>query len=65
MSPTWKPKIGKAEFSPLLTWLNEKIHVHGGKFPPQELMQRVTGSGIDGTAYIAYLKSKFGEIYKL
>ncbi|KAA3645449.1 MAG: carboxypeptidase M32 [Chloroflexi bacterium] len=63
--PDLEAKVGNAEFKPLLTWMNEKIHVHGSKFPPQELMQRVTGSGIDGTAYISYLKTKYGDIYNL
>jgi len=63
--PDLEDQVRRADFAPLLTWLNEKIHIHGAKFPPQELMQKVTGAGIDGEAYIRYLNSKFGTIYKL
>ena len=63
--PDLPVQIGKGEFSSLLSWLNEKIHVHGSKFEPQELIEQVTGSKIDGTAYINYLQTKFGEIYGL
>lgn len=61
--PDTDAQIGKGEFAPLLGWLREKIHRHGAKFEPQELVQRVTGSKIDGAAYIRYLQKKFGEIY--
>lgn len=63
--PNLEDQISKGEFAPLLTWLNEKIHHHGSKFDPQELVEQVTGSKIDGGAYINYLQTKFGEIYNL
>ena len=63
--PDLPDQIGKGEFAPLLTWLNEKIHIHGSKFKPQELIEQVTGSKIDGDLYIKYLQTKFGEIYRL
>jgi carboxypeptidase Taq len=56
-------RIGK--FETLLGWLRENVHRHGAKFEPQELMLKVTGSKIDPTVYIGYLKKKFGEIYGL
>lgn len=58
-------QIGKGEFAALLDWLHEKIHRHGAKYEPQELVQMVTGSKINGDAYIRYLQKKFGEIYSL
>jgi len=55
----------KGEFGALLEWLREKIHVHGSKYEPQELVQRVTGSKIDSAPYVRYLKQKYSDIYKL
>jgi carboxypeptidase Taq len=55
----------KGEFGALLTWLREKIHVHGAKYEPQELVQRVTGSMIDSAAYVRYLTQKYSDIYGL
>ena len=63
--PDLPEQIRKGEFSTLLGWLREKIHRHGAKFEPQELVQRVTGSKIDPAAYVRYLKAKFGEIYQV
>lgn len=61
--PDIQGMVGRAEFAPLLKWLNERIHAPGSKFEPQELVQKVTGSKINGDAYIRYLQAKFGDIY--
>ena len=63
--PDLPEQLRKGEFSTLLGWLREKIHRHGAKFEPQELIQRVTGSKIDPAAYMRYLNAKFSEIYKI
>jgi carboxypeptidase Taq len=40
------------EFSPLLTWLREKIHRHGQRYSASELILRATGSPLDHRAYL-------------
>jgi carboxypeptidase Taq len=55
----------KGRFERLLIWLRENIHVHGRKYDPQDLVQRVTGSKIDSAAYVRYLTKKYSEIYGL
>ena len=61
--PDLSEQIRRGEFATWLAWLREKIHQHGGKFEPQELIQRVTGSKIDSAPYMRYLKTKFTDIY--
>ena len=63
--PDLSEQFRKGEFGALLEWLREKIHVHGSKYEPQELVQRVTGSKINADAYVRYLKQKFSDIYGL
>lgn len=63
--PDIQNHIEKAEFEPVLAWLRQNIHQHGSKYEPIELLQRVTGSGLSGEAYLKYLERKFGEIYQL
>jgi carboxypeptidase Taq len=63
--PDLTDQVRAGKFEVLLAWLREKIHRHGAKFEPQELVQKVTGSGIDPAAYMRYLTKKFGEIYEL
>ena len=63
--PDLESQFEKAQFGDLLEWLQVNIHVHGAKYEPMELLKMVTGSGLDADPYMRYLKSKFGEIYKL
>lgn len=63
--PDLEDQIRRGEFSSLLGWLRTKIHRHGSKYEPQELMQRVTGSKIDPAPYVRYLTDKFSKVYDL
>jgi carboxypeptidase Taq len=63
--PDLEGQIRQGEFGCLLGWLREKVHRHGAKFEPQELVERITGSKISPEAYIRYLNRKFGVIYGL
>lgn len=61
--PSLGDQIRRGEFTELLGWLREKIHRHGKKFEPQELVQRVTGSKIDPEPYLGYLREKYSQVY--
>jgi len=63
--PDLVEQIRQGKFEALLGWLREKIHRHGAKFEPQELVQKVTGSKIDPAPYLGYLNKKYSEIYDL
>jgi carboxypeptidase Taq len=63
--PDLQEQIRRGNFETLLAWLREKIHRHGAKFEPQELVQKVTGSKIDPAAYLRTLTKKYSEIYDL
>jgi carboxypeptidase Taq len=58
-------RIRRGDFGVLLAWLREKIHRHGRKYDPQDLVMRVTGSRITPEPYIKYLTQKYSEIYRL
>jgi carboxypeptidase Taq len=61
--PDLPDQIRQGKFDALLGWLRTNIHVHGRKFMPQELVQKVTGSRIDPAPYMRYLKEKYSQIY--
>ena len=63
--PDLDKNISQGEFRPLLAWLREKIHRHGSKFEPQDLIRKVTGTGITPEPYMRYLTAKYSEIYHL
>jgi carboxypeptidase Taq len=58
-------QIREGKFEALLGWLREKVHRHGSKFEPQELVEKVTGSRIDPAPYVRYLTRKYSQIYNL
>jgi carboxypeptidase Taq len=63
--PSIPDEIAQGKFATLLMWLNTNIHVHGRKFNSDELTRKVCGESINADAYIAYLETKFGDIYGL
>jgi carboxypeptidase Taq len=63
--PDLPQQFEKGTFHNLLQWLREKVHRHGAKFEPQDLIQRITSSKIKPEPYLRYLKTKYSEIYGL
>ncbi len=63
--PGIKKEIGQGKFETLHTWLKDNIYRYGSKYTAPELIERVTGRGLDIAPYIQYLRAKYGELYKL
>ena len=63
--PEIPAEIAQGQFGTLLGWLQENIYRHGRKYLPAELFERVTGEQMSAQPYIAYLRSKYGELYDL
>ena len=61
--PTLSTEIERGEFSNLLDWLRTHIHRPGRKFLPDELVKQVTGRTLSAEPFIAYLNTKYSEIY--
>ncbi|RJP24312.1 MAG: carboxypeptidase M32 [Deltaproteobacteria bacterium] len=61
--PSIPDEIEKGEFGTLLAWLRKNIHGHGTRYLPGELVQAITGRGIDTAPYVEYLEGKYGELY--
>jgi carboxypeptidase Taq len=57
--------VARGEFAALRGWLTANLYRHGAKYPPAELIARVTGGPLRIEPYIAYLHGKYGEIYDL
>ena len=57
------PEIAKAtaaaDYKPLLTWLRENIHSHGGSFDPPVLMQQATGKPPSTEDYLGHLAARY------
>jgi carboxypeptidase Taq len=57
--PDLEEQIEQGEFAALREWLEEHVHRHGRRYPPQELLRRAVGSTIDAGPYLAYLREKY------
>jgi carboxypeptidase Taq len=58
-------EMNQGKFSTLHGWLKENLYRHGRKFTAPEIVERATGSPLTITPYISYLKTKYGDLYKL
>ena len=63
--PGLRDDFKQGEFGRLLGWLRQNVHAHGRKYLPADLVERVTGQPLSAKPYLAYLKQKFGELYRL
>jgi carboxypeptidase Taq len=58
-------EIKQGQFDTLHNWMRTNIYQHGSKYTTAELTERVTGGPLRIEPYIQYLKTKYGELYKL
>jgi carboxypeptidase Taq len=63
--PDLSDQFARGEFLTLREWLRRTIHVHGAKFLPSELLQKVVGGPLDVSPYLRYLTRKYTDIYGL
>lgn len=63
--PAIREELANGQTAALLAWLRENIHQHGHKLTPGELITRATGRPLSPAAFVAYVNSKFSEIYAL
>jgi carboxypeptidase Taq len=57
-------EIRDGEFGTLQNWLKRNVYQLGRKYQPNELIDQLVG-GLSVQPYLAYLRAKFGEIYRL
>jgi carboxypeptidase Taq len=57
--------IEKAEFADILSWLREKVHVHGRKYMADDIIKKVCGEGLNSKVFVDYLKDKYYDLYKV
>ena len=58
-------EIAAGEFETLRGWLTDNLYRHGRKFTPNDLIKRATGEPMTMRPYLAYLRNKYGELYRL
>jgi carboxypeptidase Taq len=58
-------QIESGEFGTLHAWLRRHIYRHGRKYKPNELVKHATGGPMSMGPYLAYLRAKYGTLYRL
>jgi carboxypeptidase Taq len=58
-------EIAAGRFDTLHAWLTDRLYRHGRKLTPDELVMRATGAPMSIAPYLAYLRGKYGEFYRL
>lgn len=62
--PEIEADIKSGDFSKLFGWLRKEVHAHGSRYLPGELLRRAAGEDLRAEPYLAYLRTKFGGLYK-
>jgi carboxypeptidase Taq len=57
--PDLHDQFEQGEFGALAGWLQENLWRHGRKYLPRELIERITGGGLDPEPYLRYLREKY------
>ena len=58
-------EIARGRFETLRRWLTDNIYRHGRALAPDEIVRRATGGAVSVTPYLAYLRTKYGDLYGL
>lgn len=61
--PGLMDKFRQGQFGELKSWLNEKIHKQGKRYPAEELVKVVTGEPLSHAPVMRHMKAKFGPLY--
>lgn len=56
--------IEKGDFSPVKEWLTENVHKYGKMKKPLQILNDVTGEGLNPDFLVEYLSQKYKKIYK-
>ena len=51
------------DFTPLRSWLRERIHSQGRRFRAADLCRRATGQPLSPAPFLAYLSEKVSRLY--
>ena len=58
-------EIENGEFGTLHNWLKENLYQHGSKYTAPEITERATGQPLSIGPYMAYLRTKYAQLYDL
>jgi len=56
--PDLEEQFARGEFGALHDWLAERVHRHGRRLTPAEVIERAAGGPLDPAPYLDYVRAK-------
>lgn len=63
--PEFDALLERGEFHPIKQWLTEKVHIHGKRKKPLDIIKDATGEELNVRYLIDYLSNKYSNLYLL
>ncbi|OIJ12821.1 carboxypeptidase M32 [Anaerobacillus arseniciselenatis] len=63
--PNYDELMEEGNFTPIKEWLIEHVHQHGKMKKPLEIIEDITGEGLNPKYLIEYLEKKYKSVYEL
>ncbi|MEA2323565.1 MAG: carboxypeptidase Taq [Solirubrobacteraceae bacterium] len=63
--PDLEERLARGDFGALRDWLRERVHRHGRRLTPTELVAQAAGGPLDPEPYLQYLRAKLGVVAPL
>jgi carboxypeptidase Taq len=64
-NPHIASEIARGRFATLHGWLTDNIYRHGRSLTPDRIVAQATGGPMTTAPYLAYLRGKYGALYRL
>lgn len=61
--PEFDTLLERGEFHPIKQWLTEKVHIHGKRKKPLDIIKDATGEELNVRYLIEYLSNKYSNLY--
>ncbi len=61
--PDWLDQIAAGKIGKIKQWMAQNVHQKGNLYDPGELVQHVTGEGLNARPFIEYLETKYKKIF--
>jgi carboxypeptidase Taq len=63
--PNYDELLEAGDFTPIKEWLTKNVHQYGKMKKPLEIIQDITGEGLNPSYLVEYLEKKYKAVYKL
>gem|GEM_PF-2205993 len=61
--PNWRQQLSIGNFKNIKRWLVKNVHSYGNLYDPEDLIKKITGTGLDIKPYLNYLNDKYSKLY--